>query len=106
MIDIARFQKLDQLVAFIGIIPSVHASDDKEKILGLTNRCNKYLRYLLIEAAWVAARTDPALTMAYQKQLKNKTPQKAIIRIAKKLLNRIRYVWMHQTAYLMQPVAE
>ena len=104
IIDIARFQKLDQLVAFIGIIPSVHASDDKEKILGLTNRCNKYLRYLLIEAAWVAVRTDPALTMAYQKLLKDKTPQKAIIRIAKKLVSRIRFVWKEQQEYKLAVV--
>jgi len=104
IIDIARFQKLDHLAAFIGFIPSVHASDDKEKILGLTNRCNKYLRYLLIEAAWVAARTDPALTMAYQKQLKNKTPQKAIIRIAKKLVSRIRFVWKNQQEYKLAVV--
>jgi hypothetical protein len=28
--------------------------------------------------------------------------QQAIIRIARKLLNRIRYVWMHQTPYQIE----
>lgn len=100
IIDIFRFQKLDHLISFIGLIPSVEASDDKEKILGLTNRCNKYLRYLLIEAAWVAVRNDPALTLAFQSLLKYKSKQRAIIRITKKLVNRMRFVWKNQQPYV------
>lgn len=99
IMDIYRFQKLDQLVAFIGLIPSVYSSDEKETILGITNRCNKYLRHLLVEAAWIAVTKDPALTMAYHRQLKDKKPQKAIIRIAKKLVSRIRFVWINQQEY-------
>lgn len=104
IMDITRFQKLDHLIAFIGLIPSVRASDEKETVLGLTQRCNKYLRYLLIEAAWVAARKDPALTMAMTRLSKDKKPQKAIIRIAKKLVSRIRYVWTHQQDYVLAVV--
>ena len=101
IMDICRFQKLDHLSAFIGFIPSVEASDQTEKIMGLTRRCNKYLRYLLIEAAWVAVREDPALTLAFNHLLKNKSKQRAIIRIAKKLVNRMRYVWKNQQQYVM-----
>ena len=101
IMDICRFQKLDHLIAFIGFIPSVEASDQTEKIMGLTHRCNKYLRYLLIEAAWVAVREDPALTLAFNHLLQNKSKQRAIIRIAKKLVNRMRYVWKNQQQYVM-----
>jgi len=101
VMDIHRFKMFDKLISFIGIIPSVESSDEKEKILGLTNRCNKYLRYLLIEAAWVAARKDPALTIAFDNQLKDKCSQKAIIRIVKKLINRMRYVWINQQDYVV-----
>ena len=104
IMDITRFPKLDHLIAFIGLIPSVRASDTKERILGLTQRCNKYLRYLLIEAAWVAARTDPTLTMTLTRLSKHKKPQQAIIRIAKKLVSRIRYVWIHQQDYVLAVV--
>jgi transposase len=100
IMDIFRFQTLDHLISFLGLVPSVEASDETEKIIGLTNRCNKYLRYLLIEAAWVAVRKDPALTLAFQKLLKNKSKQRAIIRIAKKLVNRMRYVWKNQQEYV------
>ena len=74
IIDIFRFQKLNHLISFVGFIPSTKSSDEKEHILGLTNRCNKYLRYLLIEAAWVAVRKDPALTLAFQKLLIDNEP--------------------------------
>ena len=104
IMDITRFQKLDHLIAFIGLIPSVRASDETERILGLTQRCNKYLRYLLIEAAWVAVRKGPALTMTMTRLLKDKKSQKAIIRIAKKLVSRIRYVWSHQQDYVLAVV--
>jgi transposase len=101
IMNIFRFQQLNHLIAFIGFIPSVEASDKKEKIIGLTNRCNKYLRYLLIEAAWVAVRKDPALTLAFNNLLKNKSKQRAIIRIAKKLVNRMRSVWKNQQQYVI-----
>jgi transposase len=101
IMDIFRFQKLDHLIAFIGLIPSVEASDKQEKIIGLTNRCNKYLRYLLIEATWVAVRTDPALTLAFQNLLKTKSKQRAIIRMTKKLVNRMRHVWKNQQQYVI-----
>lgn len=86
------------------MIPSVESSDQKEKIIGLTNRCNKFLRYLLIEAGWVAARKDPALTLAFQLLIKRQSKQKAIIRITKKLVNRMRYVWKNQQEYVMAVV--
>jgi len=101
IMDIFRFQKLDHLIAFIGLIPSVEASDKTEKIIGLTNRCNKYLRYLLIEATWVAVRKDPALTLAFQNLLKTKSKQRAIIRMTKKLVNRMRHVWKNQREYVI-----
>ena len=57
------------------------------------------LRYLIIEAAWVAIRRDPALLMAYNELSQRMDNKKAIIRIAKKLLSRMRYVWMNNQPY-------
>jgi len=99
IIDIGRFLKLDNLCSFVGLVPSVSSSDDNEKLRGLTPRRNRYLRYLIIEAAWVAVRVDPALTLAFNELTKRMKKQDAIIRIAKKLLNRIRYVWKHKSTY-------
>ena len=104
IMDIFRFQKLDHLVSFIGIVPSIDSSDEKVKINGLTNRCNKYLRYLLIEAAWMAIRKDPAMLLAFNELIKTHDRKNAIIRIVKKLINRMRYVWKNQTEYVIAVV--
>lgn len=99
IIDIHRFRKLDNLCSFIGLVPSVSSSDENERVGGLTPRRNRYLRYLIIEASWIAVRTDPALTLAFNELSKRMKKQDAIIRIAKKLVNRVRYVWRTQTCY-------
>lgn len=105
LIEINRFKKTDELPSYVGLVPSVSSSGEKEHTNGLTNRHNSHLRNLIIEAAWVAIRADPALTMAYAKFVRRMVPQKAIIRIAKKLLFRVRHVWQYQTEYRLAVVA-
>jgi len=67
IMDIRRFKNKDSLSSFVGLVPSVRSSSDREKVLGISIIHNKYLRTLLIESAWIAVREDPALTMAYNK---------------------------------------
>lgn len=97
--DINRFKSLDKLCSFIGLIPTTSSSGDSDRVGGITPRSNKPLRSVLIESAWVASRNDPALSLAYNQLCKRMKPNRAIIRIAKKLLNRIRYVLKNQQAY-------
>ena len=104
LFDIKRFKKLDQLCSYIGLIPSTHSSGEKERINGLTLRQKSYLRNIIIEASWIAVRKDPALTMSYSKFIQRMDSQKAIIKIAKKLLNRIRYVWLNEKEYKLAMV--
>jgi hypothetical protein len=47
----------------------------------------------------VAIRQDPSLLASYGKYVGRMSKQEAIIRIAKKLLSRIRYVWLTQQKY-------
>jgi transposase len=96
---ITRFKKLDRLCAYIGIIPTTNSSGDNENTGDITPRRHRLLRTLLVEASWVAIRNDPALTMCYANLTKRMEPNKAIIRIAKKLLNRIRYVLKNEEEY-------
>jgi transposase len=102
IVDIKRFKTSDNFAGFIGLVPGERSSgpEDKVNYTGLTNRCNKYLRSMLIESAWVAARKDPALTMYYYKLNKRMIGQKVIIRVARKLLNRIRFVLMNDQEYV------
>jgi len=105
LMDMRRFKDLNHVAAFIGLVPSVESSGEKEVIKGLTYRQSRYLRYLLVEAAWVAARQGPAPVMSYARLIKRTSKQKAIIRIAKKLLNRVRYVWLNETQYVTAVVS-
>lgn len=100
IIDIRRFQTFDQLCAFVGLAPDVHGTGGDEKSTGITRRRNRYLRYILIEAAWVAIRKDPALLLKYNELTKRMENTEAIVRIAKKLLSRIRFVWIHNQPYV------
>jgi len=101
---IRRFKNLDKLCSYIGLIPSTFSSGEKEVVGNITRRSNKSLRSSIIEAAWVAIRHDPALTLKYNELRSRMEPNEAIIRIAKKLLNRIRFVLKNNQEYVISVV--
>ena len=105
IIDIKRFKRFDELCSFVGLVPSVYSSGETEFTRGISFRHNKFLRPLLIEAAWTAVKKDPALTSRFNELIKQMPRQKAIIRMAKKLLRRIRHVWLYQDSYVKALVA-
>ena len=105
IIDINRFSNFDNLASFVGLVPSTYSSDETEYSRGISFRHNKFLRPLIIEAAWTAVRKDPAMTHKYYKLCKKMSKQRAIIRIAKKLLSRIKHVWENQEEYKFSLVA-
>lgn len=102
LIDINRFKGLDRLASYFGLAPGEHSSGEVELITGLTPRRNPLLRAVLVECAWVAVRRDTMLLAAFSKLSKRMCKQKAIIRIARKLLSRVRYVLKHQCPYQVQ----
>ena len=97
--DINRFKTLDKLCSYVGLIPDTDSSGAKDLKTGMTGRRNAQLRFVLIESAWTAVRKDPALMMAFNELCKHMTKTKAIVRIARKLLNRVRYVLKNQQEY-------
>lgn len=99
IVDINRFKGLDELTSYVGLAPGEDSSGEQERTTGISHRRNAYLRGVLIECSWVAVRKDPALLMAFGKLSKHMPKNRAIVRIAKKLLNRIRYVLKHQEPY-------
>jgi transposase len=99
LVDMKRFRKEDDLVAYVGLVPMVYESDQRSYQRGLSQRCNQELRSRLIEAAWIAVRKDPGLTMKFSQLKQRMHPNKAIVRIAKMLIQRIRHVWKTQTPY-------
>lgn len=97
--DINRFHGFDALNDFIGFCPDTDSSGDTCRDRGITARRHNELRCALIEAAWQAIRRDPALLESYQLLTKRMKGSQAIIRIARKLLRRLRTVLLKQTPY-------
>lgn len=98
--DVSRFSNSDHLASFIGLVPDTRSSGEKDAKTGITSRSNRNLRELFIEGAWTAIRKDPALTLAYENLRKRMEPNKAIIRIARKINNRVLYVLRTKKEYV------
>lgn len=98
--NIERFENTDHFAGFVGLIPNRHSSGNKENNGDMTFRGQTALRKSLIESSWFAARLDPALAMSFNSHVRRMEPNKAIIRIARKLLNRMYYVLKNKREYV------
>jgi transposase len=97
--DITRFNTVDELCNYIGLVPRMYGSGDRIEVGKLIRRGRKEIKIMLIEASWIATRHDPALMAKFNALSKSMHKNKAIIRIARKLLSRIRYILAHQKEY-------
>lgn len=86
-VDMKMFLTASAIVGWAGLKPRNDQSAGKIKSRKITHG-NKYLRKILVEAAWSAARTkDSRLMKMYQRLLaRGKSKQKALIAVARKLL--------------------
>lgn len=84
--DFTRFNGIDRLASYIGLIPNTKSSGQHDKVGHITHRSNKHLKEVLIEASWKAIALDPAMTLYFSNYCKTMKKNKAIIKIAKKLL--------------------
>lgn len=98
--SIKRFNTLDKLCSYIGLIPSTNSSGEKEKVGNITRRSNKKLRSSIIESSWVAIKQDIELFSRFNELTRRMNSNEAIVRIAKKLVNRIRYVLKTEQKYV------
>ena len=98
--DINRFPSTDDFASYVGLVPSCHSTGEVENNGNITPRAKNILRTLIIESAWSVARKDPALHRAFIKLCKRMETNKAIIRIARRLLNRMYHVLKTKTEYI------
>jgi len=97
--SIERFNNIDKLCGYIGLVPSTKSSGEKERTGDITPRGHNVLRTAIIESSWTAIRNDPSLMHSYISFTKRMEPNKAIIKIARKLLSRIRFVLNNNKPY-------
>lgn len=99
--DITRFDRLDDLCNYVGLAPRMYSSGDKMQTGKMTKRGRKEMKIMLIEASWEAVRKDPALMLKFNELSKRMNKNKAIIRIARKLLSRMRFVLLNRQSYCL-----
>lgn len=97
--DISRFKHIKQFASYVGLVPRLHQSGLTDRTGSITYRNNSHLRPLIIEASWQAVRADPAMLAYYQEKCRGSNPKKVIVKVARKLLNRIMYIMRNRTAY-------
>lgn len=98
--DIARFKDAAHFASYVGIVPMCYSSGEHDGTGNITVRRHAKLRWLIVEAAWVASRKDPVLSSAFVEYCLKMKPSKAIIKIARRLVNRIYFVMKHQQPYV------
>jgi len=97
--DVSRFSRFDDLCSYCGFAPNCYESGDTRQPASLSHRGNGHIKNILIECAWIIVLKDRALLLYYKEQLKRMKAQKAIIKVTRKLLSRIRYVLMNKKEY-------
>lgn len=98
--DIDRFKNFYHFNSFIGFCPTEYSSGNSERHGSMTPRHHSPLRELLIEATWIAVSHDPALTIVYQKLKQKIGGKRAIVKMSRKLLNRIYTIWKKNEKYV------
>jgi transposase len=99
--DVSRFKSFDALNRFIGFCPDCHSSGERQRHTGVSLRKHNQLRSMLVEAAWQLIRRDAAMLDYYRQLCTRMKGQDAIIRIARKLLRRIRAVLLSERMYVI-----
>lgn len=83
---IERFNGSEYLCAYAGLIPSTSSSGDKTYHGRLVSGCNKWLRWALVEGAWVAVGCDPYFGGLYRHhRARGKKANTAILIVARRM---------------------
>jgi transposase len=97
---IERFGAADQLCAYAGLIPTTSSSGDKTYHGRLVRGCNKWLRWALVEAAWVAVGCDAYFGGFYRHhRTRGKKANTAIMMTARRMCQIVYRVLHEKRAY-------
>jgi len=101
--DIRRFSNPEKLAHYCGLVPRVHQSSDHTR-LGKETKGNRWLKCVLIEAAWAHLRFCPEgrLAKVFEDAYRRKRDKKKAIKIvARKLVNVVWAVWTYEKEFMV-----
>jgi len=97
--DVSRFQKADQLAAYVGLTPSQYSSADKVRMGRITCIGKKILRSMLIQASWHLIRKDAFMQEKYDKIKVRAGGKRAIVAVARTLVICMRRLLLDKVSY-------
>lgn len=96
---ITRFPDRKHVVSYVGLAPAINASADKQRLGKITKQGSALLRWVLGQAAPLAARADDDLRRRYFSVLHRRGRSKARVALARKLLVRLYVMLRDQIDY-------
>jgi transposase len=93
--DFERFTSAEQLMAFVGLVPSEHSSGEHRRQGSITKAGNSHMRRLLIEAAW-HARRRPKVSGDLERRQRGQDP--AVVERAWRCQQRLHRRWQRMAA--------
>lgn len=102
--DIERFSSAEKLAHYAGLVPKVRQSGEHSN-MGREAKGDKWLKWILVEAAWAHVRFCPEghLAGVYADAcLRKKSKTKAIKVVARKLVNVVWAVWTYEKEFMVK----
>jgi transposase len=96
---IERFVSKRQLYSYAGLVPRMRQSANRNRSGGITHAGSPRLRWILVEAATVAARYSPAAQRYYQPLAERRHRNVARVALARKLLGAVWALLRHGVCF-------
>jgi transposase len=90
--DVSRFERSKQVASYLGLIPSEGSSGERRRLGGVSKQGSSLMRWLLVQAATLAQRSDASWHRQYLRLSMAKHHGVAKLAIAHKLA--VRLYWM------------
>ena len=100
--EISRFKNADSLACYTGLVPQQRQSGNSMRTKGVTKEGSANVRQILVQAAWIAIRRDPALREFFETVKGRKNSQTAICAVARKLVTFAWYILKKEVPYRAQ----
>ncbi|OYV38840.1 MAG: hypothetical protein B7Z80_08945 [Rhodospirillales bacterium 20-64-7] len=97
--DVSRFKNGDQVAAYFGLVPRVYASGNTMRCGRITKAGSKFMRWMLVQAAWAAIKASPNLRQSFGAIGRRRGQKVAIVAIARKLATIAFRVLRDKTTY-------
>jgi transposase len=94
-----RFPRGKQIGTYVGMIPSEESSGGKQRLGHISKQGNSLLRFLLVEAAQAAARSNPEWRRRYVRLAMRRHRNIAMVAMGRRLAIRLYWMWRNGCEY-------